>query len=78
MKKLRNCSILCCFTIAACGLGKSREADKLYINHRLIFEILLNNDCKVEAKKKGLVTVVLPVGSPDLLSECFREYRMPG
>ena len=38
MKKLRNCSILCCFTIAACGLGKSREADKLYINHRLIFE----------------------------------------
>lgn len=62
MKKLRNCSILCCFTIAACGLGKSREADKLYINHRLIFEILLNNDCKVEAKKKGLVTVVLPDG----------------
>ena len=68
MKKLRNCSILCCFTIAACGLGKSREADKLYINHRLIFEILLNNDCKVEAKKKGLVTVVLPVGSPDSVS----------
>ncbi len=59
-------------------IGKEQGSRQAYINHRLIFEILLNNDCKVEAKKKGLVTVVLPVGSPDLLSECFREYRMPG